>query len=39
MKKTRALPVVLFLLVVAVVMDTALFMLKKLRGSLYFPGG
>jgi len=39
MKKIRALTVILFLFAIAVVMDTALFLLKKLRGSLYFPGG
>jgi hypothetical protein len=39
MKKIKKLIVIIFLLVVAIAMDTALFVLKKAKGIRFFPGG
>ena len=39
MKKMLKVLITLFLLSLALAMDSVLFMLKKFRGTLYFPGG
>lgn len=39
MEKTKRLIIILFLLFIALIMDTALFLLKKTRSILFFPGG
>jgi len=39
MKKAKRFIIVAFLLATAVIMDTTLYLLKKIRGTLYFPGG
>jgi hypothetical protein len=39
MKKIKKSFVILFILIISLVADAALFLLKKMRRSLYFPGG
>jgi hypothetical protein len=39
MKRARKLLVILFLLAMAIAMDTFLFILKKAKGVRFFPGG
>jgi hypothetical protein len=39
MKKIRRAGIILLLLLVAAVMDTLLFVLKKAKGIRFFPGG
>jgi len=39
MKRVKRLSIILFLSIITVVMDTGLFLLKKIKSISVFPGG
>jgi len=39
MTKIKRFAAIIFLSVIALCMDTLLFLVKKIKGNLYFPGG